>query len=418
MLSPTDVADALRAVTGVTPVLAPTAIPANWTASVALGANAYDLTYRPPGGGVVDLSVSIPNLPLVSAEGSFRIFEFRGDTGADYQDQDRADPAARQYLIWFEPGRWAGDPGIAGSARATSVPYELTATGVTAIQFQEIADSLHPVVAVGAGPTLTALPSHGLHDGQSVRVVLSGFAPNQRVRLSECASAAAAVTNPAGCGLQPAQQPFIDLDDAGSGTINFVAHDTAATKLLDPAPPVACTRTCVLVAAEALPATVTAPLDFGAAPPPTQTAVSLDAVNWASVTFPMTQCGLSNGYPNPGVPVQPVVLAQPETAVELAIVVVSCRGASNPPTAVFVYDGATSVTTPHLAQTLVTEHDYWVATGPPVVTGPNLTLHATGYGPNDPGYLPSVRATLTWTWVDGSYRETSAEPPHQFSGPG
>jgi len=395
---PTGTLTALRTMAGVTPVLAASAVPPGWTASAEVLDGWYDLTYRSPSGGTLDLAVSVPNPPLVSAAGSYRIFDFRGDPKADYEELDRGDPGSRKFLIWLEPGRWAGTPGVANSARTTTVPYAITSNGVDTADFWVIVDSLHPVPAVGAGPSATAIPDEGLHDAQRVQVVMSGFAPYQRVRLSECPSMDVAARSPSGCGAQPALQPFVDLDSAGSGRASFVVHPAAAASFGGAASP--CTTGCVLVATTGT-AAASGPLAFGPPVPPPMTAVSLDQVDWASVTFPMTQCGKANGAPNPGVPVEPVKLAEPETSVVLAVVVVSCKYAADPPTAVLVYDWAASPTQPHLAQTLVTEHDYWVATAPPLASGTALTLAVQGYGPNDAGASPSVHAVLVWRWSNG-----------------
>jgi len=277
------------------------ALPADWQAEVAVAANYFAVTYTHGGNQLVQLAIEVPNPAEPTANSLDRVLAFRGDGHAEYQVQDTTVATADRWLLWNEPGHWAGDPLMANSVRSDNVPYFMRTTGITEAMFWQVANSLRPI------ETAPSIP---------------------------------------------------------------------------------------------------------------QRATSLDQVDWASVHYPMIQCGqLTDGQPNPGVTVQPVVLAQPELGVEYAIVVVACQFASNPPNAVFAYDAASSPTTPHLAQTLITEHDYWVATGPPVATGPNLALHVNGYQGNDPGYLPSVHATLTWTWTNGSYRETSPEPSHSYSGP-
>ena len=411
-VTPGRVGDALRAVTGVTPVLAPTAVPDSWAAAVSVVPNGFDVAYRGPAQASVDFSVSIPNPPPAIAPRVGEALVFRGDPAAYYEDWDPSDAASRKMLEWWEPGRWS-DPMYADLPRGRSVPYFFNAVGVDSAQFWAIANSLQAVVAPGAGPAVAVIPPTGLADGETVQVVLSGFPPNDRVRLSECASAADATANPAGCGVQPAQQPFLDLDVGGGGSTTFTVHDAAPSKLLDPGPPVACTDGCVLVAAD-VPVPPVAPLAFAAGG---RGAISLEQVAWPDVPYPMTQCETAGGQPDPGVPVEPVALARPPTGAELGIAVVSCRSAADPPTAVFVYDGAASTTAPHLLQTLVTEHDYWVATEPPVVTDRGLSLAVEGYGPDDPASSPSIRAVLTWVWQDGAYRETSPEPGHELSGP-
>jgi hypothetical protein len=275
---------------------------------------------------------------------------------------------------------------------------------------------------VAAAPSVSVSPQSGLHDGQQIRVEVNGFPTGARVRVAECLADDLRVA-PAGgsCGPQPALQPFIDTDSAGSGTLAFTVRDSAVPNPTSPQP-VPCIQGggCVLVASDGTHrATATLSLAVPApttAPTATAPLVSLAHVDWSSVAFPMTQCGTYGGHPNPGVTAQPVVLGDVQGA-QVAVVVVRCLNASNPPNAVFVYDGATGPTTPHLAQTLVTEHDFWVAEGPPVIQGSTLTLRVSGYQPSDPRYLPSVHTNLTWTWSGGAYHETSPEPPHQYSGP-
>jgi hypothetical protein len=42
--------------------------------------------------------------------------------------------------------------------------------------------------AVGATPRVVAVPSGGLHDGQRVRLALTGFLPNVKISITECTS--------------------------------------------------------------------------------------------------------------------------------------------------------------------------------------------------------------------------------------
>jgi hypothetical protein len=111
--------------------------------------------------------------------------------------------------------------------------------------------------------TVTATPSSALHDGDRVQVQVRGFDPNERVRLSECASPQA--INMAGCGLQPAQQPFLDLGDHGEGTINFVVANTASSGPVSQGESVKCSDQCVLVAvgvSESVSSAAYSPLSF------------------------------------------------------------------------------------------------------------------------------------------------------------
>ena len=146
------VPQALAPVTGVHPVLFPAGAPADWAATVQISSNAYQLKYRGPAGQTLSLAVSIPNPAPPGPTSLQRNYAFRGDRGAVYQDQDRADPNSLQWLIWNEPGSWAGDPAIANAARPDNVPYFMFATGMTANQFWQLAGSLRSTTA---DPTAT-----------------------------------------------------------------------------------------------------------------------------------------------------------------------------------------------------------------------------------------------------------------------
>ncbi len=95
-----------------------------------------------------------------------------------------------------------------------------------------------------ASPRVTVTPSGNLQDGEQVQVVLSGF-PAGRIHLAECPTSADAKQG--GCGTQPAQQPFVDLDETGRGTGAFVVRNFASASL-NVDNPRTCTVSCVLVA--------------------------------------------------------------------------------------------------------------------------------------------------------------------------
>lgn len=76
--------------------------------------------------------------------------------------------------------------------------------------------------------TIRLTPPANLHDGQQVLVQVIGASPGERFRISECATASMA--NVAGCGERLAAQPFIDTNEAGSGSIMFYIHTKATTK--------------------------------------------------------------------------------------------------------------------------------------------------------------------------------------------
>ena len=94
-------------------------------------------------------------------------------------------------------------------------------------------------------PGITATPSTGLHDGQVLRVSVTGFTPNERVRFYECPTIVPPTSDP--CRYQVAVLPFADLDAAGTGTTDFTASSRPATGMKDPAS-LSCPHTCELLA--------------------------------------------------------------------------------------------------------------------------------------------------------------------------
>jgi hypothetical protein len=96
-------------------------------------------------------------------------------------------------------------------------------------------------------PVAEVSPDTALGDGQLVTVSLRRFPPDTRVRLSECAGAKA--VNPGGCGDEPANQPFVDLDSDGEGTTHFRVTAFAATGPVNTGELVACQQRCALLAA-------------------------------------------------------------------------------------------------------------------------------------------------------------------------
>ena len=262
-LQPDEVAAAVAPVIGADPVLVPTAVPSDWSAAVTVGFNAFQVTYTGPSGEKLTLSISMPNPPPPMGD-STQQFGFRGDLRGLYQVQRAGDPTTARYLVWDEPGTWTGDPSIENSARADSVPYYLTSTGVTEALFRQIAGSLTAVPHASAGhPTIAVIPSRHLHDGQTVHVVISGFAAYDRVRLSECAGIS--LVTELGCGDQLAAQPAADLDAHGFASWQFDVQIKAATRPLETPAPVTCTDQCVLVATANNPdePPATAPIAFG-----------------------------------------------------------------------------------------------------------------------------------------------------------
>lgn len=95
-------------------------------------------------------------------------------------------------------------------------------------------------------PKIRLTPSTKQRDGQQVLVQIIGASPEERFRISECASAAS--VNAAGCEKQLAAQPFIDTDSSGAGAAMFQLHAKAATKPNSTTGFQACTVQCVIMA--------------------------------------------------------------------------------------------------------------------------------------------------------------------------
>jgi hypothetical protein len=254
-MQPEDVAAALRTVSGADPVLVPTDVPAGWIATVSVEANGFMAVYTGPQGERVTLSISVPNPPPPESDGSQQL-GFRGDPRGLYQRQT-SEPTSERFLVWNEAGSWAGAIGFPGSGHPGDVPYFVAATGMTETDFMRLVGSLSPVPhnARPEPPSVVVSPSERLQDGQPVQVTLSGFGPNDRVRLSECASDS---VTPLGCGEQLARQPFVDTDAMGAGSTSFVVRDSAPAKPFNTDETFECADRCVLVATTNLPGTTPA----------------------------------------------------------------------------------------------------------------------------------------------------------------
>jgi hypothetical protein len=137
----------------------------------------------------------------------------------------------------------------------------------------------------------------------------------------------------------------------------------------------------------------------------------LSSVDWAAVEYPITsRCG--NVF-SPPVTVGHVEYAAPAAGVQLAIVEVDCtHGAGTPPVAVYVYDGASSTTTPHLAGTLLAVSDGWQANAFSV-DGATVSIPVFGFSSASlPHCCPDVQATLVWRWTGSHYELVSSVPQH------
>jgi hypothetical protein len=99
------------------------------------------------------------------------------------------------------------------------------------------------VVRLEAGG-VTISPWLSIHDGQQVTVSVKGLPPGWKFFVSECLTPLDA--NALGCGSQLATQPFGLADQAGNGSMTFVAHSSAATSKSRTLQP--CVGECVIVA--------------------------------------------------------------------------------------------------------------------------------------------------------------------------
>ena len=138
------------------------------------------------------------------------------------------------------------------------------------------------------------------------------------------------------------------------------------------------------------------------------TAIALSAVRWDQVTYPL-QCGTTLQGPTP-TQVLAVVYPQVNPGTQVAAVLVACHaGAGTPPRVLYVFDRASSPTTPHLLQTLSDDNR---STTPTRVTntisasGPDITSSGSLYSsPNIPRCCPDGTFTARWTWTGSGYRQ-------------
>ncbi len=126
-----------RTVTGVDPILLPTAVPANWTTSADVVTDFFQVTYRSvTGGQSLTVAVQVANLGVPTGDATQTQPGFHGDPRSLYQFASRTDPTSDRWLVWVEPGRWDREPDHGG------VPYLLSGTGLTDAQFWTYANSL------------------------------------------------------------------------------------------------------------------------------------------------------------------------------------------------------------------------------------------------------------------------------------
>jgi hypothetical protein len=137
-LTPAQAARVIRmSVTTARPLLIATWIPDDWTADVHADANAFTVTYRDASGTKsVTLALALANIPLPSGASSRSAPAFHGDRASLYQVAIDGNPRSERWLAWTESGTSA--------PLTVGVPYVLSATGLTDMEFWRLADSLHP----------------------------------------------------------------------------------------------------------------------------------------------------------------------------------------------------------------------------------------------------------------------------------
>jgi hypothetical protein len=112
-------------------------------------------------------------------------------------------------------------------------------------------------------PAVSVSPNTGLHDGQVVRVSVTGFGANGKAFISECDHAEDA--NYLGCGSQLAAQPFVVTNAQRSGSIDYTVRSEAPSEPLTPTAREPCLQLCVIVAESGDGAWAVAPIAFGSA---------------------------------------------------------------------------------------------------------------------------------------------------------
>ncbi len=125
-------------VTGANPLVLPSTIPADWSAVVTnLSSSFFSVVYTSPDGTKeVDFAIIVPNPGPPGPHGSQVNPVFHDDKNSLYQVQDTTQPLTPRFLMWNEPGTWAEPNGLPG------VPYALSTTGLTEVEFWATANSL------------------------------------------------------------------------------------------------------------------------------------------------------------------------------------------------------------------------------------------------------------------------------------
>ncbi len=112
-------------------------------------------------------------------------------------------------------------------------------------------------------PMVTVTPDTGLHDGQVVRVAVTGFGAGSKAFISECDHAEDA--NYLGCGSQLAAQPFVVTNAQRSGAMDYSVRSKAPSEPLISTVLNPCLQLCVIVAESGDGAWAVARIAFGSA---------------------------------------------------------------------------------------------------------------------------------------------------------
>jgi hypothetical protein len=120
---------------------------------------------------------------------------------------------------------------------------------------------LGPKGIAGLPQTVRVVPDRDLRNGEKVTVFVSGFWPEAKFWLSECAKVAD-VRGPPGCGQQLAAEPFGGTDVTGRGMFAFTVQSRAPIKPFGFNKTVPCTDKCVLMATSGPGITWYAPISF------------------------------------------------------------------------------------------------------------------------------------------------------------
>jgi len=104
---------------------------------VRADANSFTVTYHDVSRTKsATVAIAMANIPHPGVESSQSAPAFHGDRSSLYQVAVEANPRSERWLVWTESG--------ISALPSPGVPYLLSATGLTDMEFWRLADSLHP----------------------------------------------------------------------------------------------------------------------------------------------------------------------------------------------------------------------------------------------------------------------------------